>query len=77
MRFRIEITRRPTISDPEGATAARALRDLGYTGVQGAHVGRVIDLDVDEGTPLESVEEMCERLLANPVIEDYRIVEVE
>jgi phosphoribosylformylglycinamidine synthase PurS subunit len=77
MRFRIEISRRPEIADPEGVTVVRALHDLGFPEVRSARFDRVISLEV-EGASTEAaqarVEEMCRRLLANPVIEDFRVV---
>ena len=80
MKFRIQITRRDGIADPEGATTARALRELGYTEVSGVRFGRDIIVDVDGDDEKESgkrLVEMCERLLANPVIEDYTVERVE
>lgn len=76
MKVRVEITRRASISDPEGTTVARGLRDLGYDEVEGVHMGRIIELEVagnDVATVTARVDEMCRRLLANPVIEDYLI----
>jgi phosphoribosylformylglycinamidine synthase PurS subunit len=59
------------ILDPQGQAVERALPALGFEGVARVHVGRLIELDV----PDESrVAEMCEQLLANPLIEDYEIV---
>jgi len=74
IQVRVEILRRQGIADPEGSTVARALRDLGYDEVGTVHFGREIVLDLDTDDPVRAgtrVEEMCERLLANPVIEDY------
>ncbi len=76
MRFRVQVMRRPGIADPEGATTARALNDLGYAEVTGVHFGRdiVVEVDIgDEAAAHARVTEMCERLLANPVIEDYTV----
>lgn len=79
MRVTVHIERRDVIADPEGTTIANSLVDLGYAEVTAVRTGRTLHLDVD-GTDPESVRsrvaEMCEKLLANPVIEDYR-VEVE
>lgn len=64
------------ISDPQGQTIERALPALGYEGVAGVRVGKRIELEVDADTPEqahERVEEMCERLLANTVIESYEV----
>ena len=72
----VEVSHRPGIADPAGATVERALPALGYTNVEQVHIGKVIRLVVeaaDADTARAQVEEMCERLLANPVIEDYSI----
>jgi phosphoribosylformylglycinamidine synthase len=80
MRFRVNITRKEGLSDPEGVETARALADLGYNEVGEVHFGRIITLEIDGDdaeVAVTRVTEMCERLLANPVIEDYAIEEVE
>jgi len=73
-RYEIFVTYKQGIFDPPGATAERALHNLGYEGVGSVQIGKYIRLagDVDEAT----VREMCDKLLANPVIEDYRIERV-
>ncbi|MGO9248092.1 MAG: phosphoribosylformylglycinamidine synthase subunit PurS [Solirubrobacteraceae bacterium] len=58
------------ILDPQGAAVERALPALGFAGASGVHVGRLIELDVEDPAQLDS---MCERLLANPLVEDYEI----
>jgi phosphoribosylformylglycinamidine synthase subunit PurS len=58
------------ILDPQGQTVEQALQALGFEGVRDVHVGRLIELDVEDAS---RVPEMCERLLANPLIEDYEI----
>ena len=73
---RIEVTHLPGILDPQGVTVERALPALGYTNVSHVRIGKSIRLEVDasdESTARAQVEEMCERLLANPVIEAYEI----
>ena len=73
----VEVTHRPGIADPAGATVERALPALGYTNVGQVHIGKTIKLVVhapDEQSARTQVEEMCERLLANPVIEAYEVV---
>ena len=80
MRFRVSITRNEGLADPEGAETARALADLGYDEVEEVHFGRTITLEVsgdDAAAATARVNEMCRRLLANPVIEDYTIEEIE
>lgn len=73
MRYVVQITRKTGLADPEGTTTASALTDLGYTEVTSVSFGRTIHLDVADGTATDRVDEMCRRLLANPVIEDYSI----
>ena len=73
---RVEVAHRPGIADPAGATVERALPALGYTNVTQVHLGKVIRLVVDAtdaDAARAQVEEMCERLLANPVIESYEV----
>jgi phosphoribosylformylglycinamidine synthase subunit PurS len=72
MRARVLIRPKKGILDPQGQAVEQALPALGFSGVRNVHVGRLIELDVDD--PAE-VPEMCERLLANPLIEDYEVVE--
>jgi len=62
------------ILDPQGQAVERALPALGFEGVANVHVGRLVELDVEDPA---RVPEMCERLLANPLIEDYEVLEVE
>jgi phosphoribosylformylglycinamidine synthase subunit PurS len=76
MRVTVTILRRPEIADPEGTTVRRALHDLNFTEVADVRMNRVITLEV-EGDDLDvvrgRVDDMCRRLLANPVMEDYHI----
>ena len=72
MRARVLIRPKEGILDPQGQAVERALPALGFEGVQNVHVGRLVELDVEDAGRLP---EMCERLLANPLIEDYEIVE--
>ena len=72
----VEVTHLPGISDPAGATVERALPALGYTNVSQVHIGKTIRLVVDAPdaeAAQAQVKEMCERLLANPVIEAYEV----
>ncbi len=73
---RIEVGHRPGILDPQGGVIERALPALGYANVSHVRVGKSIRLQVDaadEGDARTQVDEMCNRLLANPVIEDFSI----
>jgi phosphoribosylformylglycinamidine synthase subunit PurS len=75
LRVRVLIRPKEGILDPQGQAVERALPALGYEGVENVHVGRLVELDVggDERTIAARVEEMCERLLANPRIESYEV----
>ena len=70
MRVRVLIRPKAGILDPQGQAVERALPALGFEGVANVHVGRLVELDVEDPA---RVPEMCERLLANPLIEDYEI----
>ena len=74
MRARVLVRPKEGILDPQGQAVQRALPALGFAGVQNVHVGRLIELDVEDPSQLP---EMCERLLANPLIEDYEIVQTD
>ncbi len=73
MRARVLVRPKAGILDPQGQAVERALPALGFEGVANVHVGRLIELDVEDPSRLG---EMCERLLANPLIEDYEIERV-
>ena len=76
MKVTITVDRRPEIADPEGTTVKRALHDLGFTEVESVRMDRVIHLEVDGDDDEEvetRVEEMCKQLLANPVLEDFKV----
>ncbi len=80
-RFRVavHITPRRGILDPQGKAVAGALHNLGFTGVHDVHVGRHILLDLDalnEEAAERDAQAMCERLLANPVTEDFTVAHV-
>lgn len=75
MRFaaRVEVRLRPGIADPEGATIERALPALGFDGVRDVRAGRCFRFELEAGDQVEArrrAEELADRLLANPVIED-------
>lgn len=67
---------KPVVNDPQGLVVRDSLRRLGFDGVRGARVGKHIELEVEAGSEAaarEAVAAMCETLLRNPVIEDYRL----
>jgi phosphoribosylformylglycinamidine synthase PurS subunit len=69
-RARVLVRPKAGILDPQGIAVERALPALGFEGVANVHVGRLIELDIEDPSQLEA---MCEKLLANPLIEDYEI----
>jgi phosphoribosylformylglycinamidine synthase subunit PurS len=73
-RARVLIRPKEGILDPQGQTVERALPALGFDGVSNVHVGRMVELDVED---VSRIGEMCEKLLANPLIEDYEILVLE
>jgi phosphoribosylformylglycinamidine synthase PurS subunit len=72
MRARVLVRPKAGILDPQGDAVERALPALGFEGVANVHIGRLIELDIEDPSQLES---MCEKLLANPLVEDYEILE--
>ena len=74
MRARVLIRPKAGILDPQGQTVERALPALGFEGVSDVRIGRLVELEVPD---LAEVEQMCEKLLANPLVEDYEVVAVE
>ena len=76
LKAQIHITLKPSVSDPQGLTVAGGLKQLGFNSVDSVRVGKFIEIEV-EAQSREKAEndfnEMCEKLLANPVIEDYRL----
>jgi phosphoribosylformylglycinamidine synthase len=73
MRVRVTVTPRPEILDPQGRAVEHALASLGFAGVRQVRVGRVVDLDVADGVTGADVERMAAELLANPIVEDFRV----
>jgi phosphoribosylformylglycinamidine synthase subunit PurS len=76
MKARVHIMPRDGVLDPQGKAIGHALASLGFAGVSEVRQGKVIELDLAEGDPArarQAVEEMCRKLLANTVIESYRI----
>lgn len=71
---KIYVTLKPTVSDPQGLTIKGALHNLGFTGVASVRAGKYMEVKLegnDQGIAYRQVDEMCKKLLANPVIENY------
>jgi phosphoribosylformylglycinamidine synthase PurS subunit len=73
MKARVHVMLKDGVLDPQGAAVKHALGTLGFTGVDAVRQGKVIELDLADGTPEAVIGEMCEKLLANMVIESYRV----
>jgi phosphoribosylformylglycinamidine synthase subunit PurS len=76
MRARVFVTLKPSVFDPQGTTVTEALHTLGYHGVKGVRQGKYFDVEIEANSPDEArrvVSEAADKLLANPVIETYRI----
>jgi len=76
MKARVHVTLKSGVLDPQGKAIRHSLGDLGFTGVETVRQGKYIELDIDESDKAKAeaaVEEMCKKLLANTVIEDYSI----
>jgi phosphoribosylformylglycinamidine synthase len=77
MKVRVFVSLKPGVLDPQGRAVHHALEGLGFSGVEDVRVGRMIELEVADSTGDEALREMCEKLLANMVIENYRIEKLE
>lgn len=73
MKVRILVRLKPGVLDPQGRAVHHSLDSLGFEGVEDVRIGRMIEMDVAEGTSDETLKRMCEQLLANMVIEDFAI----
>lgn len=73
-RVKVYVTLKPTLLDAQGRVVQNSLESLGYNEVEQVRIGKYVEIDIREGSQnVEArVKEMCDKLLANPVIEDYR-----
>ena len=77
MKARVFITLKNGVLDPQGKAIHHALEGLGFSGVNDVRAGKLIELDLADGTSDSEIEEMCRKLLANTVIENFRIERLE
>jgi phosphoribosylformylglycinamidine synthase subunit PurS len=77
MKARVFITLKNGVLDPQGKAIHHALEGLGFSGVNDVRAGKLIELDLAEGVSDGEIEEMCRKLLANTVIENFRIERLE
>lgn len=73
MKIRVFVTLKAGVLDPQGKAIHHALEGLGFSGVNDVRAGKLIELDVADGTDDAALDEMCRKLLANTVIENYRV----
>ena len=73
MKIRIVVTLKPGVLDPQGKAIHKSLESLGFAGINDVRAGKVIELDVADGTSDADLDGMCRKLIANTVIENYRI----
>jgi phosphoribosylformylglycinamidine synthase len=73
MKLRIVVTLKPGVLDPQGKAIEHALGNLGFAGVGDVRAGKIFELTVADDTSDSQIDEMCRKLLANTVIENYRV----
>ncbi len=73
MKARVFVTLKNGVLDPQGKAIHHALEGLGFSGVNDVRAGKMIELDIDDGVTNVQIEEMCSKLLANTVIENFKI----
>jgi phosphoribosylformylglycinamidine synthase len=76
MKAKIIITPKKAVLDPQGKTVQSALEHMGYTGINAVHVGKYLEIELNESdkeTARQALDEACHRFLSNPVIEDYHL----
>ena len=77
MKYRVHVTLKSGVLDPQGKAIHHALEGLGFGGIRDVRAGKLIELDLEDGTAGEAeIEDMCRKLLANIVIENFRIERV-
>jgi phosphoribosylformylglycinamidine synthase subunit PurS len=76
MKVRVHVSLKPGVLDPQGRAIHHSLEGLGFAGVNDVRAGRLIEMDVDDTTSDDVLDDMCRKLLANMVIENYRIEKV-
>ncbi|MES2492683.1 MAG: phosphoribosylformylglycinamidine synthase subunit PurS [Pseudomonadota bacterium] len=77
MKVRVHVSLKNGVLDPQGRAIHHAIEGLGFSGIKDVRAGRLFELDVDESVSDAALEEMASRLLANMVIENYRIERVD
>ena len=73
MKVKVYVTLKNGVLDPQGQAVARTLARTGFQEVKDVRIGKYVELEVADGTSKEKLDEMCRKLLANTVIEDFRV----
>ena len=73
MKVKVTVMLKEGVLDPQGKAVHHALTGLGFGGVNDVRIGKIVELDLADGTDAAALDEMCRKLLANTVIENYRI----
>jgi phosphoribosylformylglycinamidine synthase len=73
MKAKVHVMLKEGVLDPQGEAIKHSLGSMGFAGVEGVRQGKVIELDLADGTDEATITQMCEKLLANTVIESYRV----
>jgi phosphoribosylformylglycinamidine synthase len=73
MKVRVLVRLKPGVLDPQGRAVHHSLEGLGFEGVEDVRIGRVIEMDLADGTSDAAIDDMCRKLLANMVIENYSV----
>jgi phosphoribosylformylglycinamidine synthase len=73
MKATVKVMLKKGVLDPQGKAIGSALEHLGFRDVGDVRMGKIIELELADGTPEAKIREMCDKLLANPVIEDYEV----
>jgi phosphoribosylformylglycinamidine synthase PurS subunit len=76
MKVRVSVSLKNGVLDPQGRAIHHSLEGLGFSGVKDVRAGRLIELEVDDSVTDEALDDMCKKLLANMVIENYRVERV-
>ncbi len=74
MKVTVKIMLKKGVLDPQGKAITHALGGIGFEGVNDVRQGKILELDLIEGTSEDTIKAMCDKILANPVIEDYEIM---
>ena len=73
MKAKVHVSLKSGVLDPQGKAVHHALAGLGFAGVNDVRIGKIVELDLADGTDAAQIDEMCRKLLANTVIENFRI----